>query len=133
MSSRIAVADIPAVVQRVRDHFSTHVTKPYEWRRHQLDRLHAMLIENESTFVAALQTDLHKPLYEASASEVHLVATEVQRSASLLSAWMQPEYMPTPLALAPASSYVVRDPYGVVLLIGPSATQHTAAQYPFDV
>ena len=117
--SRVTLADIPAAVQKVRGYFATHVTKTYEWRKQQLDRLHAMLTENEDAFVAALQSDLRKPLYEAAASEVFLVATEVQRSASLLHSWMQPEYVPTPLTLAPASSYVVRDPYGVVLLIGP--------------
>lgn len=117
--SRVTLADIPAAVQRVRQYFGTHVTKTYEWRKQQLDRLHAMLSENEAAFVAALQSDLRKPLYEAAASEVFLVATEVQRSASLLRSWMQPEYVSTPLALAPASSYIIRDPYGVVLLIGP--------------
>jgi len=117
--SRVTLADIPAAVQKVRNYFGTHVTKTYEWRRQQLDRLHAMLHENEAAFVAALQSDLRKPVYEAAASEVFLCATEVQRSASLLKGWMQPEYVSTPLALAPASSYVIREPYGVVLLIGP--------------
>ena len=117
--SRVTLGEIPAAVQRVRDYFNTHVTKTYEWRKQQLDRLHAMLTENEAAFVAALQSDLRKPLYEAGASEVFLVATEVKRSAALLRSWMQPEHVPTPLALAPASSYIVRDPYGVVLLIGP--------------
>ena len=117
--SRVTLADIPSAVQKVRAYFNTHVTKPYEWRKHQLDRLSDLLTENEAAFVAALQSDLRKPLYEAAGSEVHLVATEVQRCAALLRSWMQPEYVPTPLSLAPASSYVIRDPYGVVLLIGP--------------
>jgi aldehyde dehydrogenase (NAD+) len=36
-----------------------------------------------------------------------------------LSSWMQPEYVESPLTLAPASSYIHREPYGVVLLIAP--------------
>ena len=117
--SRVALADIPSAVKRVREYFHTHATKPYEWRKRQLDRLHAMLVDNESAFIAALQSDLGRGLMEATILDVALIATEVQRSASLLRQWMQPEHVGTPLSIAPASSYIVRDPYGVVLLIGP--------------
>lgn len=36
-----------------------------------------------------------------------------------LSTWMKPESVSTPLVNLPASSYVQREPYGVVLIIAP--------------
>ena len=69
--------------------------------------------------MAALQADLRKPLFEAAGYEVAVLAAEVDKVASQLQGWMAPEHVPTPLGISPASSYIVREPYGVVLIIGP--------------
>lgn len=48
-----------------------------------------------------------------------MVEHEVKHTIAKLSEWMAPETVPTPAWLAPATSEVRRDPYGVVLIIAP--------------
>lgn len=51
--------------------------------------------------------------------QVAMVEHEVKHTIAKLSEWMAPETVPTPAWLAPATSEVRRDPYGVVLIIAP--------------
>ena len=81
--------------------------------------LRSLLLDNESAIVAALQSDMRKPLFEAAGYEVAVLAAEVDKVASELKGWMQPEHVPTPLGISPATSYILREPFGVVLIIGP--------------
>ena len=112
-------ADIPATVARLRSYFSTHATKSYEWRKRQLESLLALVTENEADLFKALSADLHKPVMEAGAGDIVNTAAEVRETLSQLKSWMKPESVHTPIGLQPASSYIVREPYGVMLLIAP--------------
>ena len=114
-----SMADIPATVARVRAYFASHATKSYDWRRRQLEAVLALLTDNEAALIDALHADLRKPKMEAAAGEVVNSAAEVREVLSQLKSWMKPESVHTPIALQPASSYIVREPYGVMLLIGP--------------
>ena len=62
-----AVAD-PAtamdVASRLRATFATGVTRPLAWRRNQLERMIALLEDNEAEVLAALAADLGKPRAE---------------------------------------------------------------------
>lgn len=78
-----------------------------------------LMEENESAITAALKLDVGKPNFEATFSEVVSVETEIRSMLGELDEWMKPTPYPTPAALLPAESYVVRDPYGVVLIIAP--------------
>ena len=85
----------------------------------QLRGLYALLTENESVLIASLQSDLRKPKMEAGAAEVGACAAEVRRVMGSLAEWMRPEHIDSPVVLAPASCFIQREPYGVVLLIAP--------------
>ena len=119
-------SDIPGTVSRLRSYFASQATKSYEWRRAQLESLLKLITDNEKELLQALYTDLHKPTMEASAGEIVNSAAEVRETLSQLKTWMRPESVHTPIALQPASSYVVREPYGVMLLIAPF-------NYPFSL
>ena len=111
--------DIPGVVDRLRAAFRTGRTKPLEWRRAQLEALRAMLREQEDVFLDALYTDLHKNAVEARRTELDFVCNEIDDTLEHLEAWLAPEDAELPAKLRPGRATVVREPLGLVLIIGP--------------
>ena len=112
-------SDPPDLVARLRAGFESGCTRPAAWRLEQLERIAALLRENAGAFTAALQADLRKPDIEAWATDIGSVVGEVELIRKKLRAWMKPERISTPLKLRPGSSFIVRDPLGVVLIIAP--------------
>jgi aldehyde dehydrogenase (NAD+) len=113
------VERIPELVARLRARFDSGVTRPVEWRLEQLRKLEAMLREHEKAFTDALHADLRKPDIEGFLMDIGIVATDIAQMRRKLRSWMKPERVPTPLALQPGKSYLVREPLGVVLVIAP--------------
>src|SRR6266852_328005 len=100
--------------------FATGVTRTYEWRVDQLDRMARMISENEERFQKAMAKDFktasQEYLFETQASAGE---TEVQKSQ--LREWMKPIEAPIPRFLAETGhkGMIYREPYGVALIIGP--------------
>ena len=100
--------------------FASGVTRTYEWRVEQLDRMARMIRENEKRFQEAMAKDFktasQEVIFETQASAGE---TEVQKSQ--LKEWMKPVEAPVPRFLAKTghSGIVYREPYGVALIIGP--------------
>src|SRR5467141_2843244 len=100
--------------------FATGVTRAYEWRVDQLDRMARMTRENEERFQAAMAKDFktasQEYIFETQASAGE---TEVQKSQ--LKEWMKPVEAPVPSFLAKTGhkGMIYREPYGVALIIGP--------------
>ena len=78
-----------------------------------------LMEENEAAITTALKSDVGKPTFESTFTEVVTVQTEIRATLDELDHWMKPTSYPTPASLLPGSSYVMRDPYGVVLIIAP--------------
>jgi aldehyde dehydrogenase (NAD+) len=101
-------------------YFGTDVTKTYEWRVNQLDRLVRMLKENYKRFADAsckdFKTAAQENVFEVSAS----IATS-EFTKSQLTEWMKPVEAPLPKFLAASGhkGMVYREPYGVTLIICP--------------
>jgi aldehyde dehydrogenase (NAD+) len=112
-------ASIHDQLETLRGSFAGGRTRPFEWRKQQLERLRAMLLEREEVFFAALQADLRKARFEAWASETGFVGNEIEHALTNLRAWMKRERVPTPLVYQPGFSWIAREPLGVVLIIGP--------------
>ena len=100
--------------------FASGVTRTYEWRVEQLDRMARMIGENEERFQKAMAKDFktasQEYIFETQASAGE---TEVQKSQ--LKEWMKPVEAPVPRFLAKTGhkGMVYREPYGVALIIGP--------------
>jgi aldehyde dehydrogenase (NAD+) len=100
--------------------FASGVTRTYEWRVEQLDRMARMIRENERRFQEAMAKDFkiasQEYIFETQASAGE---TEVQKSQ--LKEWMKPVEAPVPRFLAETGhkGMVYREPYGVALIIGP--------------
>src|SRR5271163_4124192 len=100
--------------------FAAGVTRGYEWRVEQLDRMASMINENQARFHVALAIDFktasQEYIFETAASAGE---TEVQKSQ--LKEWMKPVEAPVPRFLAKTGhkGMIYREPYGVALIMGP--------------
>src|SRR3984885_12276578 len=100
--------------------FASGVTRTYDWRVEQLDRMARMIGENEERFQKGMAKDFktasQEYIFETQASAGE---TEVQKSQ--LKEWMKPVEAPVPRFLAKTGhkGMVYREPYGVALIIGP--------------
>lgn len=112
-------AEISKIVDTLRGTFRTGRTFPLQWRKNQLKNLIRMLKEREEIFLDALQMDLGRPSVEGFAGEVGQSMAEADHALKNLSSWARDERIPTPLAMQPGKCRIVREPLGVVLIIGP--------------
>jgi aldehyde dehydrogenase (NAD+) len=106
-------------LQPMREHFQSGVTLPFAFRKQQLESFKKAIIKNESAIYKALYDDLKKSPEEAYVSENGLVLSEISTMLKNLQSWMKPEKVRTNLVNLPSSSYIHRDPLGVVLIIAP--------------
>ena len=110
----------------MRRYFSSGTTLTYDFRIEQLKKLKAAIIEHEQELFEALHTDLKKSPEESWVTEVGMVLAELNVKLRNLKKWMRPERVRTNLLNMPSTSYVYKDPWGVVLIIGPW-------NYPFQL
>jgi aldehyde dehydrogenase (NAD+) len=101
-------------------YFATDVTKTYEWRIDQLDRLSRMLEENNKRFSEASRRDFKTAVRE-SIFEVAATIASLEFTKSQLKEWMKPVEAPIPKFLANSGhkGIVYREPYGITLIICP--------------
>jgi aldehyde dehydrogenase (NAD+) len=111
-------SDIAGIVARLRQSFDTGHTTKIDWRVTQLRALRALIGNHEREIFAALHSDLGKGEGEALSSEVAFVRAEIDHMLKHLNHWTKPERVGTPLLVQPGKSYIVREPLGVVLVIG---------------
>jgi aldehyde dehydrogenase (NAD+) len=110
---------IPEITKRLRAAFASGRTRPLAWRREQLERMRAMIVENAEALLQALHADLGKPELEARLADLSLVVGEADLARKNLARWTRPERVATPLAQQPGRARIVREPLGVVLVIAP--------------
>jgi aldehyde dehydrogenase (NAD+) len=113
-----AADEAEVLAARQRRFVATGKPRDVLFRLQQLKKLHAALRASEAELLAALAADMGKPAFEAYATELGLVFAEIDFATANLKAWAKPETVPTPLALMPAQSRVLRGGVGSVLVIG---------------
>ena len=106
--------------EKQKAYFASDVTKTYEWRVDQLDRLIRMLKENNEQFSEASRIDFKTALQE-NIFEVAASIGSIESTKSQVKEWMKPVEAPIPKFLAASGhkGIVYREPYGVTLIICP--------------
>ena len=95
-------------------------------RERRLKELLVSVNDHESEIADALKKDLGKSDMEALMTEIAPVKEEIRFMLSKLKSFQKPKKVKTPFTHFPASSYVLREPYGSILIISPW-------NYPFQL
>ena len=110
---------IEKIVQKQRVFFRTGKTIPLSYRKIALKRLTRTIRDHEKDIYAALKADLNKSETEAYMCEIGMTLAELSYMLKHMSCWAQKEYKLTPLAQFSATSFTIKEPYGVVLIMSP--------------
>ncbi|MGY3766031.1 aldehyde dehydrogenase family protein [Vagococcus vulneris] len=108
-----------SIVRHQRDYFRTGQTLSLVFRKNQLIKLKRQLQNYEAELLIALKKDLHKSETEAYLSEIGILYRHLDQMIKNLKKWTSPKKVGTPFFLQPAKSEILREPYGVSLIIGP--------------
>lgn len=112
-------SDIAGTVHGLRDTFRAGTTKPLAWRLRQLDALEQLVSSHEKEIAEALASDLGKPEAEAYLTETSFLLTEIRHTRRHLRRWAKARHVAPPAALLPATTSVIAEPLGVVLVMAP--------------
>ncbi|MGN4291839.1 aldehyde dehydrogenase [Bacillus cereus group sp. MYBK87-2] len=118
--------DINNILEEHKEFFHTGATKTLQFRLEQLRKLKDGIQRYEKRIIKALHQDLGKSEFEAYVTEVGFVLDSINNTMKNLKKWMKPEKVKTPFTLWPAKSFIMKEPYGTVLIIGPY-------NYPFQL
>ncbi|RLL48140.1 aldehyde dehydrogenase [Oceanobacillus piezotolerans] len=110
---------IKQIVEDAHTYFRHGNTMTYEFRKKQLEKLKDMLKKNESKFYRALRLDLNKSKHEALMTEIGFLYTEIDFAIKNLRHWMTPEKVTAPMTHKGTKNYIMKEPYGVALIISP--------------
>lgn len=118
--------DIQSVVERQRAYFLCDETKDISFRMDALRKLESAIQACEGEILKALKEDLNKSDFEAYATEIGIVYSELDDALKHLPGWARKKRVRTPVMHFKASSWMVPEPYGVVLIMSPW-------NYPFQL
>ncbi|MCL2882784.1 MAG: aldehyde dehydrogenase [Coriobacteriia bacterium] len=117
---------IKQLVVAQRTHFATGTPSTLEARKAALTGLEMWITMHEAEIRDALAEDLGKSGFEAYATEIYVVLSEIRHARAHLKRWTRPRRVPTPIVHFLASSKIYPDPFGVVLIMSPW-------NYPFQL
>ncbi|MEO8117684.1 MAG: aldehyde dehydrogenase [Bacteroidota bacterium] len=111
---------------KMRNWYNSGVTKSISFRLRQLSLFKKNILQFQQEILDALYTDLKKNQEEAWITEIGFVLGEIKNFEKNLNHWAKPEQVDTNLMNFPSSSFIYKEPYGVVLIIAPW-------NYPFQL
>lgn len=117
---------IRKIVNIQKEFYINNNTKDIKFRMAQLKRLKKVIKENEEKILSALNKDLYKSNFEGYITEIAMVYEEINYAIKNLKKWMKRERVRNSIMMFPSRSYIYKEPYGVVLIIGPF-------NYPFQL
>ncbi|XP_065165253.1 aldehyde dehydrogenase, dimeric NADP-preferring-like [Atheta coriaria] len=107
-----------AIVESTRAAFMSGKTRPIAYRRQQLKNVLRMLEENTDEILVALKKDLNKGRYETLLMEIKMIKNDLVDYIANLESYSKPERPSKAFANWLDSLYILKEPFGVVLVIG---------------
>jgi len=111
--------DISGLITQQRQYFRSQATLPLACRMEALQKLQSAIKDNEQRIAAALKADLNKSEFESYMTETGQVYSELSFALKHLPRWVKPQKVRTPAVHFPARSFVLYEPYGVILIMSP--------------
>ncbi|MEG0708063.1 MAG: aldehyde dehydrogenase [Cellulosilyticaceae bacterium] len=118
--------DVAQILKTHHTFYHTYQTLPIDFRITQLKKLKDAIKRYETQIHNALRKDLGKHGFESYATETGLVLGSISHTIKHLKKWSKPKKVSTPIHLFPSRSFIMNEPYGTVLIIGPY-------NYPFQL
>jgi aldehyde dehydrogenase (NAD+) len=119
-------ARLEADVARLRAAYASGRTRDLRWREVQLRGLLRMLRNEEAAILEALRDDLGRDELGGWMTDISTVRTEAEYALKHLRRWARPKRTALPVVTWPSKGYLVPEPKGTVLIIGPW-------NYPFNL
>lgn len=110
---------IQEILKNIKEFYYTNQTKDLDFRIEQLKKLRDSFKKYEPEIVQALKDDLRKPEFEIYTTEFGFVLQEIDFAIRHLKKWARPEKAGLPIFLKPAKGCIMKEPYGVALIIVP--------------
>ena len=110
---------ISTSLNKQKQYFHSGTTLSLSFRKQMLRRLADAMHQYEKPLTDALWQDLHKSYEEAYLTELSIVYAEIRHHLKGMRRWAKAECKPSPLAIMPACSKVVKQPIGNALIIAP--------------
>ena len=107
------------LVESQRAFFNSNATKGVDFRRAQLEKLRTVIENNEGRLEQAIVADYGKGRFDTFITELCVVYDEIAVALKELDKWTQKIFVPTNALNAPSQSYIIPEPLGVSLVIGP--------------
>jgi aldehyde dehydrogenase (NAD+) len=95
-------------------------------RKESLIKLLDVIIKYENEIIQALYDDFKKPTFEAIATETSYIITELKDTINNIHKWSKTKRVRPSLLNFPSTDYIIKEPYGKVLIIAPW-------NYPFQL
>lgn len=118
--------DLDRLLEKQREFFRTGTTLDIDFRIKQLSLLKSLIKANEDRLIKALREDLGKSEFEAYATEVGFVYDSISNMIKKLPTFAKRQKVRAPISQFGSKSYIYKEPYGSVLIIGPF-------NYPFQL
>ena len=111
--------DVGSLHRTQRAYFMNGETRPARFRIRQLELLKQAVLTYEPQILAAVGKDMRRPEFEAYTGEMMLVLNEINNAVRHIKSWMECRQVRTSWMLRPGKSYILPEPYGNALVIGP--------------
>ena len=118
--------DVKEILNEHNRFYDNQKTRSIGFRIEQLKILRDGIEKYKSKILEALYKDLGKSEFESYTTEVGYVLNSIRYAIKNLKRWAKPKKVKTPIYLFPSKSYIMSEPYGTVLIIGPY-------NYPFQL
>ena len=120
------MSQIEDVVNRQREYFYSGETAEISFRLNALKTLERTITAYEQQIFEALKKDLNKSPFETYMTEIGIILDEIKYISKNLKSWCRNKRVKTPLSHFKSTSYIISEPYGVVLIMSPW-------NYPFQL
>lgn len=111
--------NIENIVKKQKKFLEKLKTKDVEYRIEKLKKLYQVIKESEDEIAKALHKDLNKDKVESYMVETGMVLDELSYMIKNTKKWIKPRRVKTPLSQFLANSYIVQEPYGIVVIMSP--------------
>lgn len=109
---------IKEIVSRQKRSFQDGITRRFEARKTNLEKLRGLVSENEHALCEAMNNDFARPIFESYVTDIYTVLQEIDFHLKNLQDWMKPEPVGGPVVSFPSKNTIYKQPFGTVLVIG---------------